>query len=93
MDMGERGIYQMFHRGAHPLGGFFDKPPMMPVPAWVLYARVADIDAVAAAVKERGGMVINEPMEVPGGDRVAHFADPQGAMFAVHQVVSGQMVG
>jgi predicted enzyme related to lactoylglutathione lyase len=91
MDMGEMGTYQMFNRGAHALGGFMNKPPHMPVPCWMLYARVADLDAVAAAVREHGGQVVNEPMEVPGGDRVAHFMDPQGAMFAAHEVVSGSM--
>lgn len=24
------------------------------------------------------------PMDVPGGDRIAQFMDPQGAVFAVH---------
>jgi hypothetical protein len=28
--------------------------------------------------------VINGPMEVPGGDRIAAIVDPQGASFAVH---------
>jgi hypothetical protein len=28
--------------------------------------------------------VLNGPMEVPGGDRVAQCRDPQGAMFALH---------
>ena len=27
---------------------------------------------------------MNGPMEVPGGDRVAQCADPQGAAFALH---------
>ena len=35
-------------------------------------------------VKELGGQVIVEPMDVPGGDRVAMCMDPAGAAFAVH---------
>jgi predicted enzyme related to lactoylglutathione lyase len=91
MDMGPMGTYQMFNRGSHALGGFMNKPPQMPAPCWVLYIRVADLDAVCAAVTENGGQVMNGPMDVPGGDRVAHFMDAQGAMFAAHRVVTGQM--
>ena len=51
-----------------------------------------DIAADGAAetvrlVTERGGTIINGPMEVPGGDRVAAMMDPQGAGFAVHSKV------
>jgi predicted enzyme related to lactoylglutathione lyase len=31
-----------------------------------------------------GGQVLNGPMDVPGGDRVAQCLDPQGAPFALH---------
>ena len=31
MDLGEEGINHMFDRGAHPLGGIFDRPAEMPV--------------------------------------------------------------
>ena len=89
MDMGEMGTYQMFGRGAHPLGGFFDRPPQMPVPAWLFYARVPDVHAAVEAVKKHGGQVLNGPMEVPGGDMIAQCMDPQGAMFAVHHTAQG----
>jgi predicted enzyme related to lactoylglutathione lyase len=41
-------------------------------------------DRVAHLVKENGGTVINGPMDVPGGDRIAQSPDPQGAAFAIH---------
>jgi predicted enzyme related to lactoylglutathione lyase len=28
---------------------------------------------------------MNGPMDVPGGGRIAQLADPQGAVFALHQ--------
>jgi predicted enzyme related to lactoylglutathione lyase len=90
MDMGEMGIYQMFGRGAHPLGGMFNKPAEMPVSAWMLYVRVPDVNAAAETVKELGGQVLNGPMEVPGGDTVAQCMDPAGAAFAVHSVGQSQ---
>ncbi len=94
MDMGEMGIYHMFNRGAHPLGGMFNKPPEMPVAAWLFYIRVPDVEAAVEKVKELGGKVLNGPMEVPGGDMVATCMDPEGATFAVHAVTptSGLMV-
>ncbi len=84
MDMGEMGTYQMYGRGAHPIGGIFDRPPEMPVTAWLFYIRVPDADAAAEKVEELGGTVLNGPMDVPDGDRVAQCLDPQGAAFAVH---------
>jgi len=34
-------------------------------------------------VKELGGTPHSDPMEVPGGDRVFHATDPQGAVFGL----------
>ncbi|TNF38375.1 MAG: VOC family protein [Deltaproteobacteria bacterium] len=84
MDMGEMGVYQLF--GPEPgktVGGMMKAPEGMP-PCWTYYARVPDLDAALAAVGEAGGQVVNGPMEVPGGDRVAQGIDPQGAFFALH---------
>jgi uncharacterized protein len=88
-DMGPLGPYRIFHRGAHPLGALFRKPPEMPISCWLPYVRVLDLDAAVARVKVGGGQVINGPMEVPGGDRIAQCLDPRGAMFALHQTVQG----
>lgn len=84
MDMGEAGIYQMYHRGGEPLGGMFNRPPEMPS-AWLYYLCVEDLAAAVAKVTAHGGKVLNGPMEVPGGDHVAQCLDPQGAAFALHQ--------
>ena len=84
MDMGEAGIYRMYGRNGVTLGGMMSRTPDMPPLSGMLYARVADIEAAASAVKSSGGEVWNGPMEVPGGDLVAHCRDPQGTMFALH---------
>jgi len=87
MDMGEAGLYQMYGRPGEPLplGGMYNKPPDMPAPPnWLYYIMVPDIDAAVETVKAKGGQVLNGPMEVPGGDRVAQCMDPQGAAFALH---------
>lgn len=80
--MGEMGPYRIFGTGGVPLGGMFDLPQGSP--HWLSYVQVRDADRSAGDVEERGGDVLNGPMEVPGGDRIAQCRDPQGAMFAVH---------
>jgi uncharacterized protein len=84
MDMGDMGMYQMYGRGAHPLGGMFNRPPDTPMSAWLHYIHVADVQVAVDTVKSLGGQVVNGPMEVPGGSMIAQCMDPQGAMFAVH---------
>jgi predicted enzyme related to lactoylglutathione lyase len=90
-DMGpELGLYQMYGRGGPALGGMYTKGANPPgPPAWLHYARVADVDAATEAVRRHGGQILNGPMEVPGGDRIVMILDNQGAPFAVHQVKAG----
>jgi len=84
-DMGEMGVYQMYGRGGQSLGGMFTKPADMPMPPnWLYYIRVPNADEAVERVKALGGQVLNGPMDVPGGDRIAQCLDPQGAAFAVH---------
>ena len=71
--------------GYEPNASIFDKPAEMPGPAsWFGYIRVKNLDAVVQKVKDGGGTLLNGPMEVPGGDWIAQFADPHGGLFAVH---------
>ena len=84
-DMGEMGIYLLFARNGRELGGMFNRPPGVQAPPnWLQYIRVDSADAAAERVKASGGQILNGPMEVPGGDRIAQCMDPQGAAFAVH---------
>lgn len=88
MDMGEAGIYQLYGRGGPAVGGMYAKPDEMPVASWCHYVRVEDIEARVEAIRRLGGTMMVEPMEVPGGDYVAVFKDPQGAVCAVHEMKS-----
>ena len=85
VDMGEMGIYQLFTTagGSMPIGGMFNKPPSMPMPFWLFYFNVDDIDAALTRVQSGGGKLLNGPMQVPGGDWIVQCLDPQGAMFAL----------
>ncbi len=87
MDMGPRGPYQMWQPadGPRTLGGIFKRPEESPACYWLHYLFVGgDIEGTIEAIKSNGGQVFHGPMEVPGGDLVAHCMDPQGAAFAIH---------
>jgi predicted enzyme related to lactoylglutathione lyase len=88
-DMGEMGPYRMFSRreGTTTAGGIFNRPPDMPA-CWAIYVRVEDVNSSVEKVKELGGQVLNGPMEVPGGDLIAHCLDPQGTYFAMHSTAA-----
>lgn len=81
----ETGGYRMFQQdGANVSGVMALQSPDQP-PAWSTYVSVADADATAAAVRDNGGNVVVEPMDVMDIGRMAFFADPAGAVFGVWQ--------
>lgn len=85
-DMGPMGPYRIFGRGGPDYGGMMTRMDAQQPPAWRLYIRVAALDAAVAAVTAHGGQVLNGPMEVPGGARVAQCLDPRGGTFALHEL-------
>ena len=86
MDMGEAGVYQMYGRAGRMLGGMYNKGADQPFPPnWLYYISIGDLDATVRKVKAKGGKIVVEPMEVPGGSRIAVGLDPQGAAFGLHQ--------
>jgi uncharacterized protein len=82
MDMGPLGKYEFLRHG-FMLGALMPKMPGMPVSMWSYYFRVPDIDAAVATIKARGGQMLQEPSEIPGGDFAMNALDPQGAAFAL----------
>jgi predicted enzyme related to lactoylglutathione lyase len=94
MDMGELGKYEFLrHTGQAPEGSAMGQGvlgavmPMMPggapVPLWNFYFRVPDIDAAAHAIRAGNGSILQEPMEIPGGEFSLMAADPAGAAFGL----------
>jgi len=86
-DMGPLGIYQEYGpKDSPPVGGIHRKPEDMPAPShFLLYVRVRDLEGTLKAVEQGGGRLLNGPMDVPGGDRIAQCLDSQGTAFALHQ--------
>jgi predicted enzyme related to lactoylglutathione lyase len=76
-------FYQPFAVAGRTIGGVFNKLPRAPVPFWLYYFNVADMDAALAAVHEGGGKVVHGPFELTPGHWISRCIDPQGAMFAL----------
>jgi uncharacterized protein len=69
----------------HTIGGMLEiQPDMGPVPPnWLPYFMVEDCNATAAKVGAAGGKLFVPPMDIPNVGRFAVIQDPQGAVFAV----------
>lgn len=90
---GEFGHYHMVDAGV-PVGGLGPNvnaegniDASMPV-WWTVYLKVEDVDATLAAVREHGGHVHVEPMQIGDMGRMAIVAAPSGAAFGVWEVGS-----
>jgi uncharacterized protein len=82
-DTGAVGTYQLFSAAGQTIGGMFTKPAMVPVPFWLYYFNIGDVDAAVKRVKAGGGQILEGPIEVPGGRWIVQCVDPQGAIFAL----------
>jgi uncharacterized protein len=83
-DMGEGRSYTIFNSGDQQRAGAMTKPPEMQAPAhWMVYILSDDVDAHAARVKELGGQIYMEAVDMPGVGRFAILADPTGAPFGL----------
>lgn len=75
--------YLRFSAGGQAIGGAFKKSAEEPVPFWLLYFNVDDLDAAVQRVRAGGGKAFCNEEALPGGLSVAQCADPQGAAFAL----------
>jgi predicted enzyme related to lactoylglutathione lyase len=80
---GRKGTQRMFSAAGQTIGNIFTKSEMLPVPLWVYYFNVGDINAAANRVRAAGGRILKGPTEAPEGQRIVQCTDPQGAVFAL----------
>jgi len=88
-EFGGYSMAQLDGRNAAGLGPIMG-PPGTPS-AWTAYFASSDVDATAARVKNAGGQLLMEPMDVMDAGRMLVAADITGAAFGVWQ--AGQHVG
>jgi predicted enzyme related to lactoylglutathione lyase len=75
--------YHVFAAGGRTIGGMLTKLARAPVPFWLYYFNVGDIDMALRRLEEGGGRIAMGPHELPGNSGIARCIDPQGAMFAL----------
>src|SRR4051794_4613526 len=78
----EFGGYRNFHDGGRLVAGL---NPMGEQPVWSTYIAVDSADDTAAKVKDAGGTMMFEPMDVGPMGRMAVCVDPAGAVFGLWQ--------
>lgn len=86
MDMGPLGQYEFWQAGGdnpYGVGAVMSLMPGMPTSMWTYYFRVPDIDKAAEYTKANGGQILQEPVEIPGGEFSFNGMDPQGAAFGL----------
>lgn len=91
--IGSMGHYQQFSVKGETIGGMFTKPATLPVPFWLYYFNIANIEAAAKCVEAGGGRILYGPTAVPSGDIIVHCTDPQGAVFGLLDRHSRRAVG
>jgi predicted enzyme related to lactoylglutathione lyase len=79
----EAGGYRIAHLRGKTVAGL--GPQQGPVSTWTTYFASDDVDAHVQTIKEHGGMVMMEPMDILDQGRMAIAADPEGAVFGLWQ--------
>jgi uncharacterized protein len=80
MDTGD-GAYSIIKLGERSNGGIMDAQPGEP-PSWLPYFATDGLEGEISKVKDAGGQHFAGPIPLAAG-RIAVFADPQGAPFAL----------
>jgi len=84
MDMGAMGGYRIFSNGGNSIGGMMTRDHSQSAkPMWLYYFNVGDIDTAVTRIREKQGVILMGPHEVPGPMWIVVGTDPQGATFAV----------
>ncbi|MER5889430.1 VOC family protein [Streptomyces sp. NPDC001941] len=81
-DAGGYGFFRLDGKTVAALGPLTEEGARS---AWMVHFQSADAPATAEAVRDGGGTVRMEPMDVMGEGWLAQFTDPQGAQFAIWQ--------
>ncbi|UBU10166.1 VOC family protein [Nonomuraea gerenzanensis] len=81
----EHRHYRFCQLDGRTVAGISPQLPPGAVPAWLIYFQAPDADAITKTIEQAGGTVVAAPFDIEGQGRMAVFADPAGAAFAVWQ--------
>jgi predicted enzyme related to lactoylglutathione lyase len=84
IDMGPNGIYRIFKNGGPPMGAMRTRDPKTsPVPFWMFYFIVENIDDAVSRMSEKSAEVLMGPHQVRDDEWIIIGRDPQGAIFGL----------
>ena len=87
VERGDETIFAIERDGEKiDIAGLRPQPESMPVAAWTIAYRVADLDLARSRVDELGGENLLTIQELPGGGRVSIVIDPTGAVFTIREL-------
>jgi uncharacterized protein len=89
----ETGGYRIIMRNGKPVGGMMGLMDPNQPPVWSTYVATDDADATTQRVRDAGGTVIVEPMDVMDAGRMAFFLDPGGAAIGIWQAGTNKGAG
>jgi predicted enzyme related to lactoylglutathione lyase len=81
----QTGGYRTAQLRGKPVGGVMKLMQEGQPPAWTTYVKVDDAEATAARVRDAGGQVVFEPMQVLDYGTMAIVADPEGSVLGLWQ--------
>jgi predicted enzyme related to lactoylglutathione lyase len=81
----QMGGYRMFMKKGRQVAGLMTLQQEGQPPSWTPYINVDDAEATTGKVKEAGGEVMVDPMDVGDLGRMAIYGDPTGAVFGIWQ--------
>ncbi len=84
--------YKIIREKGQPIGGLVDmttRKEQLPESTWLGYVSVPDVDATAAAFRDKGGAVLKAPFDVAGRARAAVVTDPQHALLGLIHIARG----
>lgn len=68
-------------------GGIYEKTPDMPAQHPSVVIAVDDVVKHMDIVKQAGGTILNEPMDIPGVGKYVAFTDPEGNTLSMLQAL------
>jgi predicted enzyme related to lactoylglutathione lyase len=83
MPMGDLGDYLFVEHEGTMIGAIMPVTLQSTGSTWSYYIGVDDIDRAARAVRDNGGSLNTEIMQIPGGEYSVDCIDPQGAAFGL----------
>jgi uncharacterized protein len=87
VERGEETTFAIEHDGRSiKIAGLRAQPETMPVAAWTIAYRVADLDLARARVDKLGGENLPNIQEFADGGRASTVIDPTGAVFTIREL-------